>query len=309
MIGFINLLKPCGMSSSEAVSRVRRAVGSKSCGHMGTLDPGAAGVLPVGVGKAARLFDYLLDKRKRYRAVFRFGISTDTLDCYGTPTVSGGRIPAREEIEAVLPAMCGEIEQRAPVYSAKKIGGRKGYELARAGRDYEPPKKKVRIYRISLLGQVDAEAYAFDIECGGGTYIRSVARDLAAELGTAALMRSLIRTQSGSFCIEDAVTPEELADLAAEGRVPLIPSDRAVADYPAVTVPGEWAFRFENGIAVPAEALGKPAGEVRSAQESGAARMFRVYCGGAFAGMGEIAADPEGTRVLRLRSRIGEALS
>ncbi len=312
MNGFINLLKPCGMSSSDAVFRVKRAVGCKNCGHMGTLDPGAAGVLPVAVGKAARLFDYLLDKRKRYRAVFRFGISTDTLDSYGKVETSGNRVPAREEIEAVLPGMCGRILQTAPLFSAKKINGRKGYELARAGKEYEPPKKQVVVYGIELLEKVGADAYEFDIDCGGGTYIRSIARDLAQKLGTVAFMRSLIRLQSGRFRIEDAVTPEELDELAAAGQVPMVSADFAVADFPRTVVPEEWAFRFGNGVAVPAQVLEFESAEFPDAglgatREGVGRETYRVYCGGAFWGMGEIAEGEDGLRALRLKSKVLEA--
>lgn len=311
MNGFINLLKPCGMSSSDAVFRVKRATHCKNCGHMGTLDPGAAGVLPVAVGKAARLFDYLLDKRKRYRAVFRFGLSTDTLDSYGKVEISGGRVPAAEEIAAVLPEMCGAVLQTAPLFSAKKINGKKGYELARAGREYEPPKKCVAIYDIKLLGRAGENAYEFDIECGGGTYIRSIARDLAQKLGTVAFMRSLIRLQSGCFRIEDAVTPEELDEFAAAECIPMISADFAVADFPCAVVPDEWAFRFGNGVPVP---VGVLKFELAEAQGTALRRagnceggVCRVRCGGEFWGMGEMTEGEDGISVLRLKSKVLEA--
>ena len=305
MNGFVNLLKPCGMSSSDAVFRVRRATGQKHCGHMGTLDPGAAGVLPVAVGKASRLFDCLLGKEKVYRAVFRFGIATDTLDSYGAVTERGGRIPSEPEILDALPALCGDVLQRAPVFSAKKIGGKKGYELARAGKVYEAPQKQVRIEEIRLLGQCGEDCFAFDVRCGGGTYIRSIARDLASALGTVAYMRSLIRTASGNFRIADAITPEELAECAERGEIPLLAPEFAVREFSRADVPEAWAFRFENGVPIPETEVSFSEISAESA-EIGSDLLFRIYSKNEFFGMGALVEQESGGRALRLKSRIRE---
>lgn len=208
MTGFINVFKQEGEPSTFVVNRIKRYTGTP-CGHMGTLDPLACGVLPVGVGKATRLFDYFLNKKKVYVARFRFGCTTDTLDREGTP-VPCGRVPEEGEIRAALPRFVGDIDQIPPKYSAKSVNGRRGYELARAGEEFTLPPKRVHIERISLTGQTAPDEFAFEIECGGGTYIRSLARDIAAACGTAGYMSYLRREQSGVFTAEGAVPLSKL---------------------------------------------------------------------------------------------------
>ncbi len=203
--GFFNVDKPSGILSSAVVNKLKWLTGTP-CGHMGTLDPLASGVLPVGVGNATRLFDYFLDKRKTYIAEFTFGVDADTLDSTGT-LVYGGRVPSEEEITGALPAFFGEIMQVPPKYSAKNVNGKRGYELARAGVEFELAAKKVRIYDITLLGRSEDKenTYRLEIHCGGGTYIRSLARDIAVALGTKGIMSSLCRAQSGLFTLENAL--------------------------------------------------------------------------------------------------------
>ncbi len=211
MTGFVNVYKEEGVSSAYCVNRLKRLF-SVPCGHMGTLDPLAEGVLPVGVGNATRLFNYFLGKDKRYLARFRFGYTTETLDREGTP-VPCGRVPSAAEIEAALPALTGEIMQVPPKYSAVSVNGLRGYRLARRGAEFELAAKKVRVGSFRLLGETAPGEYAFEIVCGSGTYIRSLARDLGASLGTGAYMSALKRTASGVFTEETAVrlgafTPE-----------------------------------------------------------------------------------------------------
>ena len=197
MTGFININKAAGVSSAREVAVVKRLTGSP-CGHMGTLDPLACGVLPVGVGNAARLFDYFLQKQKRYTARFRFGATTDTLDAEGEP-IAGGRVPAAEEIARALPAFIGEIGQIPPKYSAVSVNGRRGYALARAGEAFELAPKKVVVGEFALTAQTAPDEYEFSIVCGGGTYVRALVRDLAAALGTTGYMTFLRRDASGCF--------------------------------------------------------------------------------------------------------------
>ncbi len=203
--GFFNVDKPSGIVSSTVVNKLKWLTGVP-CGHMGTLDPLASGVLPVGVGNATRLFDYFLEKVKEYVAEFTFGVHSDTLDSTGTLTY-GGSIPTAEEIAAVLPTFFGDIMQIPPKYSAKNVNGRRGYDLARAGIEFELPPKKVRIYGMELLGKSEDKenTYRVKIRCGGGTYIRSLARDIAAALQTKGVMSSLLRTQSGYFTLDKAI--------------------------------------------------------------------------------------------------------
>lgn len=209
MTGFINVNKTKGASSAHEVAKIKWLT-KTPCGHMGTLDPMASGVLPVAIGNAARLFDYFLSKNKTYIAVFKFGANSDTLDTTGSITSEGGRVPSASEIENVLSEFCGDIEQLPPKYSAKCINGKRGYQLAREGVEFELTPKKVTIHNIKLIDKTDADQYSFQIECGGGTYIRSIARDLGARLNTTAIMSSLERTKSGPFFIENAVCTEEL---------------------------------------------------------------------------------------------------
>ena len=203
--GFINVDKPSGIVSSTVVNKIKWLSGTP-CGHMGTLDPLASGVLPVGVGNATRLFDYFLEKEKEYVAEFTFGVDSDTLDSTGN-LVYGGHVPSEEEIKEVLPTFFGDIMQVPPKYSAKNVNGKRGYDLARAGIDFELSPKKVHIYGIEMLGEVEGklDAYCLKIRCGGGTYIRSLARDIAEKLGTKAVMSALRRTQSGVFTLENAI--------------------------------------------------------------------------------------------------------
>ena len=243
MTGFINVFKETGVSSAYAVNRIKWLSGTP-CGHMGTLDPLACGVLPVGVGNATRLFDYFLNKRKIYVARFRFGITTDTLDEEGEK-VFGGAVPTQAEIEAALPAFMGEIDQVPPKYSAKSVNGRRGYELARSGEEFTLAPKKVKIEAFRLTGQTAEDEFSFEIVCGGGTYIRSLARDLAAAVNTQGYMSALMRTASGVFTKETAVPLEQLTKENLQEH--LIPTE-SVLPFPALR---EVDPRIFNGVTVP----------------------------------------------------------
>ena len=217
---------------------------------MGTLDPMASGVLPVGIGNACRLFDYFLTKRKTYLATFRFGEHFDTLDTTGQVISAGGRIPGREEIECVLPRLVGDLMQVPPKYSAKSVGGKRGYALARAGVDFELPPKRVSIYSIDLVARRSENEYDFRIECGGGTYVRSICRDMAEMLGTFAAMSALIREKSGPFAIENSVAAEQLdSDNILQY---IIPSD-SVLPFDCVHVADRGQFMLLNGMSVPTD--------------------------------------------------------
>ncbi len=204
MTGFITVDKAAGVSSACEVNLIKRLSGTP-CGHMGTLDPMASGVLPVAIGNAARLFDYFLDKKKTYVANFEFGTDSDTLDTTGNIISANGVVPSADEIMRALPSLCGEVLQIPPKFSAKNINGKRGYQLARAGVEFSLPPKKVNIYSIKLLKQISENTFSFEIECGGGTYIRSIARDLGKKLETCAVMSALVRTKSGCFTLENAV--------------------------------------------------------------------------------------------------------
>lgn len=245
MKGFINLIKPKGMSSAYAVTAVKKKF-NLPCGHMGTLDPMAEGVLPVGIGQASRLFQYLLDKEKTYVARFKFGYTTDTLDVTGETTESGGKVPTEKQIKSVLDKFVGEIDQVPPKYSAKCIDGKRGYQLARKGVEFTLEPKKVTVLSSELIGQTDTDEFEFKFTCKGGTYIRSLARDIALECGTLGVMSALNRTACGVFSIENGVTVEEFK--AAENPEQfLIPPENTI-NFPTLVLTDKQATRILNGL-------------------------------------------------------------
>lgn len=250
--GFINLYKTPQMSSNRALSILKRALKENNIktkvGHFGTLDPMAEGVLPVALGRATRLFDYSLDKVKKYRATFRFGVSTDTLDSTGTIVAEGRSDVTKEEIVSVIPSLCGEVMQVPPSYSAKSIGGQRAYKLARKGEEFSLPAKKVSVYSIDIVKQTDKGVFVFDIECGGGTYIRSIVRDMASALGTVGIMTALIRLSSGIFTVENSVNIEDLPDNIADV---ILPMDCLLADFEPYCLDETRYFKVNNGLFVP----------------------------------------------------------
>lgn len=245
MKGFINLYKPSGMSSAYAVGAIKHKF-KVPCGHMGTLDPMASGILPVGIGKTSRLFPFLLDKKKTYVATIKFGVSTDTLDTTGTITNTCLELPDKKTVENVLGKFIGEIDQIPPNYSAKCVNGKRGYELSRKGIEFELPPKKVVIYDIKLLEQVDSEQYKLEIVCGGGTYIRSLCRDIGTACNTLAVMSGLERTASGKFDLSTAVSVEEFKSSDNPEKY-IIPADFAV-DFPKLILTHERAQKILDGV-------------------------------------------------------------
>ena len=297
MDGFINLLKPPGMSSNDAVGFARRLLprGAR-VGHGGTLDPDAAGVLPVCVGRAARLFDYIIDKKKTYIAELRLGVETDTQD-------AGGRILARrdasavteEHIRAVLPRFTGEIDQIPPAYSAIKRDGRRMYDLARKGEAVELEARRVIVHGIDYLRKTGPEAHMLRVTCGKGVYIRTLCHDIGRMLGVGAHMSFLLRSEAGCFRVEDAATLEELQSAAEESRLEslLYPLDAPLSAYPALRLDARYEKPVSNGGPIPPEWHGQ------ALQEG---EIVRVYLENTFAGMAQ--ADGEGT--LRFRAMLME---
>jgi len=235
--GLLVIDKPAGLTSHDVVGRVRRLVGMKRVGHGGTLDPFATGILVVAVGRATRLLQYVQDSRKGYRAHVVLGASTDSADVDGVLLETGEREdwPSATEVEAAVSSFVGEIEQVPPAHSAIKVGGRKLYELARAGEVVDVPTRTVTIHAIDIL-HYDPPNLILDIACGKGTYVRSIARDIGALLGTEAYCHALRRTNSGGFCLADAWTLEELAERDVRDEWPQIAlhPDGALADLPAI---------------------------------------------------------------------------
>lgn len=244
MNGFFNINKPSGISSAKVVSTIKHKFGIKDkIGHMGTLDPLASGVLVVGVGRANRLFDKMKEKHKVYDAVFEFGYQTISLDTEREELAfSGGPIPSKEQIEEVLPSFVGKQQQTAPIFSAKNVSGKRAYEIARDGGFIEIKPHMIEIYNITLLRQIDATKIEFKIDCSGGTYIRSIARDLAKKLGTFATMLNLKRTQSGQFKIENSVSLDDVVESDLQKI------DIALNDMPRLNFDKKTVDTIKNGL-------------------------------------------------------------
>jgi len=253
--GIVNVLKPPGVTSHDVVSFVRRTYGLKKVGHAGTLDPAAAGVLPVFLGPATRLIEFTADADKAYRAELTFGYATDSGDDSGEIIAfrEGFSLPPAEEIAAVLASFVGESEQIPPMHSAIKVGGRKLYELARAGIAVERQPRAVTISAISLV-RVAAPTILFDVTCSKGTYIRTLCADIGARAGCPAVMSFLVRTRVGDFTLADAKSFEEIA--AAPDAV-LLPGDAAIRHLARVVLGDGAATRFGHGQNIP---LDSPAG-------------------------------------------------
>ncbi len=216
MDGIFNLYKPVGMTSHDVVARVRRLTHQKRVGHAGTLDPAASGVLPICLGQATRVVEYLSEGGKSYRATIVFGVVTDTYDAEGEVVRSAPVHLTREEIEAALLTFLGQQMQMPPLYSAIKKDGQPLYKLARAGVEVERQPRPVVITRLEVL-EWQSPVLTLEVECSKGTYIRSLAYDLGERLGCGAHLGGLIRLRSGPFTLEESLTLEELAQALADG--------------------------------------------------------------------------------------------
>jgi tRNA pseudouridine55 synthase len=240
--GILVVAKTPGPTSHDVVALVRRLAATKRVGHGGTLDPFAAGVLPVFLGKATRVVEFHMGDRKAYRATVCFGASSTTDDLEGELTPAEGPAPARDVVEAALPALTGTISQRPPAYSAIKLEGRRAYAIARAGETVELAEREVTVHRLDLVSWDDSDPErpiaVLEVECSAGTYIRALARDLGSRLGGGAYLGSLTRTASGPFRIESAVSIDDVRAAAAngpEGLEPLLqPVDTGLDEFPRV---------------------------------------------------------------------------
>jgi tRNA pseudouridine55 synthase len=221
--GLLVVDKPVGLTSHDVVSRVRRMAGMKRVGHGGTLDPFATGVLVVALGRATKVLQYIQNSDKRYLAEVTLGVTTDTLDVEGV--VSDRRTvqswPTPEAVSEVLTTFIGDTEQVPPAYSAIKVGGRKLYEMARAGQAVEVPTRTITIHSLDII-EYDPPTLVIDVVCGKGTYIRSLARDIGVALGTLAYCRALRRTVNGPFAVCEAWTMDALADRDLRAEWPQI---------------------------------------------------------------------------------------
>lgn len=242
--GFINVLKPPGMTSHDVVSFIRRVYKMKKVGHAGTLDPAAAGVLPVALGKATRLIEYMADADKAYRTEMTFGFTTDSGDDTGNILKqSDFTMPSEEQIDLTFKKFLGKITQIPPIYSAIKINGQKACDLARQNIEVSIPQREIEIHRMALLKQNES-SILFDVECSKGTYIRTLCMDMGESLGIPAVMSFLVRLRVGSFCLAKSVTLDEIKAMPEEA----ICSMEEVLDHlPLAILTAVQAKAFQQG--------------------------------------------------------------
>ena len=248
MDGIVNVLKPAGMTSHDVVARLRKIYHTRKVGHTGTLDPDAVGVLPVCIGQATRLVEYLTDKEKTYKTMLKFGHETNTQDASGEITASTA-LPAlsREAFCAVTRQFVGEIQQIPPMYSAIKKDGQPLYKLARQGLTVAVEPRSVMIYEINVL-LYNQEGAMMEVRCGKGTYIRTLCQDLGRACGSSAYMTYLMRTASGSFGIDRAVTLAQLEQSEHPEQF-LLDMNSSLVDMPALTVTSPaMQDRVQNGL-------------------------------------------------------------
>lgn len=262
--GWLNLYKPQGITSAKAVALVKRNLNPKKIGHAGTLDPLASGVLPLALGEATKTMQFCMDTDKEYEFTVKWGETTTTLDSEGEVVDRSQVLPTSEQIQKVLPQFIGEISQTPPVYSAIKINGKRAYDLARQGVAVDMASRVVRIYELEVVGssfQVSGEVgintshlspathTTFRVSCGKGTYIRSLARDIAHGLGTLGYVTSLVRTKVGKFSIKDAISLEDIEKTVYKDAVSgvLLPVDTVLDDIQVLEFTPEDAIRIRHG--------------------------------------------------------------
>ena len=287
MNGFLNLLKPPGMTSSDAVVLIRRKLPKGTrIGHGGTLDPDAAGVLPICIGKATRLFDYIIDKQKTYIGELRLGVTTQTDDASGRILTTRPVNADAAAVEETLKAFTGEIMQRPPVYSALKSGGEAFYKKARRGETVDLQARKARIDELEILSCLAADRYLLRVHCGKGVYIRALMRDIGEKLGCGGHMSFLLRSESGVFTVNEAVALDELSDMEKLASA-LKPLDAPLKHFPMLPVDEARRKNVLDGQTIrPDWILGA------LPDLSG---PLRVYIGGDFAGMAQW--EPDGAHM------------
>ncbi|WP_207752207.1 tRNA pseudouridine(55) synthase TruB [Ruminococcus difficilis] len=249
MNGVILIHKEKDFTSFDVVAVVRKLTGQKKVGHTGTLDPNATGVLPVLLGTATKAQDIIPCHDKRYRADFRFGIATDTLDIWGKVIEQQPSDITEEQIEGALGSLRGEIEQLPPMYSAVSVGGKRLYQYAREGKEVERRPRKVTVYSLELISFDEAaQSGTLDIYCSNGTYIRTLIDDLAHALGTVGVMTDLVRYEACGYPLDDCMTLDELRQRIDSSDASFLHSVESIfMTYDEVVVSDKQAHRFVNG--------------------------------------------------------------
>ncbi len=242
MNGIVLVNKPAGISSNAVVNIVKRVLGAKKCGHLGTLDLEGEGLLPVTVNAGTKLFDFFLGKDKTYEAVFEFGVETDTLDLAGQVTKRQDCSITLEQVEQVCKEMIGKYAQMPPQYSAKKVNGQVAYKAARKGETVELKPKEIEIFSLKVLSEVGHNIFRFEISCSSGTYIRSLCRDMAQKMSTCGVMHCILRTRCGQFYLKNAYTLDEIKN----GNFKIVPCED-VFDFAILKLDTVEAEKLLNG--------------------------------------------------------------
>ena len=270
--GILNVNKEKGISSARVVSLVRRALNMKKVGHTGTLDLEASGVLPIVIGKATRVSDYMMTKDKVYETELILGAKTDTLDAAGEIIEKSDKVVTKEEFLQAMKTFKGEIDQIPPMYSALKVNGKKLYDLAREGIEIERKKRKVNIYDIELLDFAFPKA-TIRVTCSKGTYIRTLVDDIGEKLGTLAYVNELARVRVGELDIKESIKSQDLLEIPKEDLInKLYPIDTALKDFDKITLDRKYLDNLVNGQIV----------EV----DKNYGKIIRVYAGDDFIGLG-----------------------
>lgn len=257
MHGFLILDKPLGISSAKAVSEVKRLLKCKKIGHGGTLDPLASGVLPLAINEATKAFDYVASTTKGYRFTVTFGEERTTDDAEGEVTNSTTHLPTRQDLLNILPVFIGPVLQVPPIYSALKINGERAYALARAGEQVTMEARLIHIHDLALVADSTGEGplgqATFEVSCGKGTYVRSLARDIARKVNSMGYVSYLRRTAVGKFKESHAISLDNLGDIVHSDALSKawVPLELALDDIPAIRLDTQQALRLRQGQAVP----------------------------------------------------------
>ncbi|MEG2349438.1 MAG: tRNA pseudouridine(55) synthase TruB [Hungatella sp.] len=285
--GVINVYKEKGYTSHDVVAKMRGILKQKKIGHTGTLDPDAEGVLPVCLGKATKLCDMLTDKTKTYQATLLLGLETDTQDTSGITRAEYEVLVSEEQAEAAIMSFVGDYAQIPPMYSARKVNGKKLYELARAGQEIEREATQVTVYSIRI-DEIHLPRVKMTVCCSKGTYIRTLCYDIGRKLNCGGCMEYLLRTRVERFCLTDSLTLSQIEQKREEGELAayILPVDQMFTDYPAVSVLAEYDGLVHNGNRIKAEQL-------NPANKADLTPCIRVYdSAGMFIGIYEQEQEP-----------------
>lgn len=269
------------MTSNDVTRTILKMLGIKKVGHTGTLDPGAAGILPVCLGKATKISDYLINNNKSYRFEMRLGIETDTLDAYGTIQHQSQNYPDETSLKNTLKKFIGNVSQIPPSFSAIKVNGNKLYEMARKGIFNQPEMRNIIVTKLELVRFVSPNRVVIDVDCSKGTYIRTLCKDIGDDLGCGAYMAFLLRTLSGRFALENAFSLDEIKECADSCQVKniLIPMENVLDQYNKVVLPRSLFNRAVNGNPISLK-------DLIFYEASKEPYTARVFCETQFIGMG-----------------------